>query len=146
MAFAPHIPPIQAHLCVRGGVEAIVFYEKAFGAETTMKHMAEDGVRVMHANLAMFGGEIMLHDDFPEFGGDVASPLSRGGASMAVNVNLKSAADVDRAMQRAADVGATIIMPASDVFWGARYGRLRDPFGHVWAFNASQAGREGQTD
>jgi PhnB protein len=39
-------------------------------------------------------------------------------------------------MARAQQAGATITLPASDVFWGARYGRLRDPFGHVWAFNA----------
>ena len=27
-------------------------------------------------------------------------------------------------------------MPPEDVFWGARYGRVRDPFGHVWSFGA----------
>ena len=41
--------------------------------------------------------------------------------------------------RRAEAAGAEIFMPASDVFWGARYGRLRDPFGHVWAFNAPLA-------
>lgn len=136
MAFGPNPPPIQAHLCVKGGLDAIAFYAKAFGATETMKQIAEDGRRVLHANLAMFGGEIMLHDEFPEFGPDLLAPTTRGGASLAINVNLPTAADVDAAMKRAADAGATVTMPAEDAFWGSRYGRIRDPFGHVWAFNA----------
>jgi uncharacterized glyoxalase superfamily protein PhnB len=24
-------------------------------------------------------------------------------------------------------------MPLEDMFWGDRYGQLRDPFGHVWS-------------
>jgi len=87
MAFAPKPPPIQAHICVKGGPEAIDFYTKAFGAECPL---AEDGKRVVHANIELFGSEVMLHDEFPEFGGDVLSPPSRGGASMAMNINLPS--------------------------------------------------------
>ncbi|MGF7008256.1 VOC family protein [Aminobacter sp. BE322] len=136
MAFEPDIPPIQVHLCVKGGKEAIAFYEKAFDAVETFEQMAEDGVRVLHANLAMFGSEVMLHDEFPEFGTDVLSPLTRGGASLTVNINLKTPAEVDRAIVKAAAAGAAITMPPGDMFWRARYGRVRDPFGHVWAFNA----------
>jgi PhnB protein len=72
-------------------------------------------------------GPVMLHDEYPEFGGDVLSPSSRGGASVAININLP---------KPAASAGAEVVMAAQDVFWGARYGRVRDPFGHVWAFNA----------
>ncbi|GAA2886966.1 VOC family protein [Aminobacter sp. P9b] len=136
MAFEPEIPPIQVHLCVKGGKEAIAFYEKAFDAVETFEQMADDGVRVLHANLAMFGSEVMLHDEFPEFGADVLSPLSRGGAGMTVNINLKLPGEVDQAIERAVAAGAEITMEPDDVFWGARYGRIRDPFGHVWAFNA----------
>ncbi|WP_442580898.1 VOC family protein [Mesorhizobium sp. ASY16-5R] len=136
MAFEPDIPPIQVHLCVKGGQEAIAWYEKAFGAVETFQQMAEDGERVMHANLTMFGSEIMLHDEFPELAPDVMSPPSRGGAGLTVNVNLAFPIDVDRAIKRAASAGAKITMPVGDQFWGARYGRIRDPFGHVWAFSA----------
>ncbi|AZO80773.1 MULTISPECIES: VOC family protein [unclassified Bosea (in: a-proteobacteria)] len=139
MAFGPNPPPIQAHICVKGGDAAIAFYENAFGAECTFKAMADDGQRVMHANLALFGGEVMLHDEFPEFGGDVMAPSSHGGASIAISINLPTPADVDAAIARAEAAGANVVMPASDVFWGARYARLRDPFGHVWAFNAPLA-------
>lgn len=139
MAFEPDIPPIQVHLCVKGGKEAIAFYEKAFDAVETFEQMADDGVRVLHANLAMFGSEVMLHDEFPELGADVLSPDSREGASLTINVNLKTPAEVDRAVVKAAAAGAAITMPPGDMFWGARYGRVRDPFGHVWAFNAPLA-------
>lgn len=136
MAVGPNPPPLQAHLCVKGGNDAIAFYEKAFGAQCNFKVMADDGLRVMHANLALFGSEILLHDEFPEFGGHVLAPGGHGSASVALNVNLPAPADVDAALARAEAAGAEVFMPPSDVFWGARYGRLRDPFGHVWAFNA----------
>jgi PhnB protein len=139
MAFGRNPPPVQVHLCVRNGNAALAFYAKAFGAEVTFKQMADDGARVLHANLALFGGEVMLHDEFPEYGGDVLSPESRGGASMAININRPHAADVDAAIARAAQAGADVTLPPSNTFWGARYGRIRDPFGHVWAFNAPQS-------
>ncbi len=63
-----------------------------------MKARAEDGVRVLHANLAVFGTEVMLHDEFPEFGGDVLAPPSRGGASLTISVNRSSPEDVDAAI------------------------------------------------
>lgn len=137
MAYPPNIPPIQPHICVKGGSDAIRFYEEAFGARATERHMADDGVRIFHANLEMFGSEIMLHDEFEEFGTDVMAPTTRGGASMTINVNLQAPAEVDAAIERAEAASAAVILPAQDVFWGARYGKVRDPFGHVWAFNAA---------
>ncbi|GGE27105.1 hypothetical protein GCM10007276_00300 [Agaricicola taiwanensis] len=136
MAFGPTPPAIQVHLCVTRGNEAIRFYEKAFDGVCTMKQMADDGVRVMHANIDLFGSEIMLHDEFPEHDSEVLSPLNRQGASVAININLPAAEDVDAAMARAEKAGAVVIMAPQDTFWCARYGRLRDPYGHVWAFNA----------
>ena len=136
MAFEPDIPPVQVHLCVKRGKSAIAFYEEAFGAIETYEQMAPDGERVMHANLSMFGTEVMLHDEFPEFGNDVLSPESRGGAGLTINVNLRAPAEVDRAVERAVAAGASLSMPVADMFWGARYGKVKDPFGHVWAFNA----------
>ena len=40
------------------------------------------------------------------------------------------------AIARAVAVGAIVTMPASDTFWVMRYGRVRDPYGYVWAFGA----------
>ena len=105
MAFGPNPPPIQVHLCVKGGDAAIAFYEQAFGASCTFKKMAEDGKRVLHANIAMFGGEVMLHDEFPEYHGNVLSPISRGGASIVTHINLSEPSGVDNAVSRAEAAG-----------------------------------------
>jgi len=136
VAFGPNPPPIQAHICVKGGTDAIAFYKKAFGAECPFHALAEDGKRVMHANIEVFGGEVMLHDEFPEFGGGILSPSSRGGASVTISINLPKPWDVNAAIARAEAAGANVVLRAEDTFWGARYGQIQDPFGHIWAFNA----------
>ena len=41
--------------------------------------------------------------------------------------------DVDAAFKRAVDAGAKAVMPPTDMFWGDRFGKLVDPFGHQWA-------------
>jgi PhnB protein len=41
--------------------------------------------------------------------------------------------DVDSAFERAVKAGANVEMPVADMFWGDRYGKLRDPFGHKWS-------------
>jgi PhnB protein len=84
----------------------------------------------------MFGGEVMMHDEFPEFGKDVQSPSSLGGASMTINVNRPQPSDVDAIVEKARAAGATVIVEPQDAFWGSRYATVRDPYGHVWAFNA----------
>jgi PhnB protein len=136
MAFGPNPPPIQAYIAVKNGVKAIAFYEKAFGAVCTFKKMADDNRRVMHANLAVFGSEIMIHDEFPEFGGILMSPATRGGASVGIHINLPQPPDVDVAVTRAGQAGAVVVFQPEDTFWGARYAQVRDPSGHIWAFNA----------
>ena len=129
-------PPIQTYLIVKGGSAAIEFYKRAFGAEETFRHMADDGKRVMHANLALFGGQIMLSDEFTEIAHDVTAPSDDHKSTVTIHINLASREAVDSAMEKAAKQGAEITMPADDMFWGARYGRLRDPFGHVWSFSS----------
>lgn len=143
MAFGPNSSKIQAHICVKGGRDAIAFYEKAFGARCVFKQVADDGGCILHANLELFGGEVMLHDEFPEFGPDAQAPTTLGGASVAINVDLGAPEEVDAAVERAVAAGAELTCPAGDQFWGARYGRIRDPFGHIWAFNAPLQTRTG---
>ena len=35
--------------------------------------------------------------------------------------------------EQAVHAGAKITMPLEDTFWGDRYGKLEDPFGHSWS-------------
>jgi PhnB protein len=127
---------VTAYLTVDGGLDAIALYERAFGAELLTREMADDGARVLHAALDVFGTMIMLSDEFPEFDSDTKAPASLGATTFTLHVGFDDPAQVDAAIAKAAAAGCTVTMPAMDAFWGMRYGRLKDPFGHAWAFGA----------
>jgi PhnB protein len=126
---------IVPHLIVQGGLEAIEFYKKAFGAVESDRMMAEDGKRVLHAELAFNEGAVKLSDSFPEMGGYTAAP-GPGATPVTVHLDFKKPKHVDQAIEQAVEAGAIVILLAQDTFWGARYGRVRDPFGHLWALHA----------
>ncbi len=128
--------PVQVYLTVRNGLDAIAWYEKTFGATQDMLQMADDEKRVLHATLALFGGHVMLSDEFPEFESYVVAPPSKNGTTVTVHINLADRDTVDKTFADAAASGAKITMPAAEMFWGAYYGRLVDPFGHSWSFAA----------
>lgn len=128
---------LGAYLTIDGAAAAIEFYKKAFGAEEVMRMPSDDGQKLMHADLKVFGQQVLLADEFPEFG-NVKSPKALGGTTFNMIVGLDAPADVDAAIAKAAAAGAEVVMPAEDQFWGARFGMVRDPFGHLWAFNADK--------
>ena len=118
------------HLFVNGGAAAIDFYAAAFGAVEVSRTPGEDG-RLMHAAMRIGDSMLFLSDDFPELCGGVSrAPAGPAGVTLHLCVP-----DVDAAMARAAAAGAAVTMPPADVFWGDRYGQLRDPFGHAWSFS-----------
>jgi PhnB protein len=123
------------HLVVDGAAEAIEFYKAALGAVETGRHAADDGKRLMHAEVEVNGAKIYLMDDFPEFrdtyGSHVLPPKSAGSTSVTLHLDVENC---DAAVERAAAAGATVIMPPEDAFWGARYAQIVDPFGHSWSF------------
>lgn len=43
--------------------------------------------------------------------------------------------DADRTVERAVAAGARLMLPVQEMFWGARYGKLMDPYGHEWGIN-----------
>jgi len=114
-------------LTVRDAVRAIEFYKQAFGAEERGVMKGPDG-KVMHAELKIGDSIIMLSDEFPDYG--ALSPQTSGGAGMGLHIYLDG---VDAAFDRAVKAGAQVEMPVSDQFWGDRYGKLKDPFGHKWS-------------
>jgi PhnB protein len=121
-----------AHLVCDPCADAIEFYRRAFGAEEVDRVPAPDGRRIVHAAVRIGGSFVFLVDDFPEFsGGKASSPKALNGTPVTIH---RYVADCDAAIKRAADAGATILMPAQDMFWGDRYGVVTDPFGHNWSF------------
>jgi PhnB protein len=125
---------LTPYLTVRDGAGAIEFYKTAFDATELSRHATPDGKKLMHAHLKLpGGGEFMLSDDFPEFNdGHGRAPDVIGGSPVTLHITLENA---DPAWQRAVAAGAIVTMPLADQFWGDRYGRLRDPFGHEWSMS-----------
>jgi PhnB protein len=132
--------PVQVvtpHLVVNDGNAAIEFYKKALGASVAMRMPAQDGKRLMHSEIHVNGARIFVMDDFPEQRCsegmmDAVFPPDRiKGTSVTIHLEVDNC---DAAVKRAAEAGATVTMPPWDAFWGARYGRIIDPFGHSWSF------------
>ncbi|MCV7220921.1 VOC family protein [Mycolicibacterium elephantis] len=124
-------PAVSPMLTVSDGAAAIDFYVKAFDAEELGRVPAADGKRLLHAALRINGTMVMLNDDFPEMNdGKSVTPEALGGSPVTIHLTVT---DVDAKFQQAIDAGATVVMPLDDMFWGDRYGEVRDPFGHMWS-------------
>ena len=82
----------------------------------------------MHAMIRIGDSPIMLVDEFPEWGS--FGPKALKGSSVTIHLYVE---DVDAAVARAVGAGAKITMPLEDMFWGDRYCKLEDPFGHHWS-------------
>ena len=114
-------------LAVNGIDRAIEHYKAAFGAQEKVRLTgADDGV-VLHAELKIGNSVIFLTEEDPALG--IFSPASLGGSPTLVHLYVE---DVDTAWARALAAGAVEVMPLVDTYWGDRFGKLADPFGHVW--------------
>ena len=121
------------HLIVSDGVAALEFYKNTFNAEFGDKMMAPDGRRLMHGEVVLDGHKIFVSDEFSESeGGSCKSPQTLGGTDVRITLQVD---DADAIVTRAVAGGARVLMPVQDMFWGARYGRIVDPFGHEWGIN-----------
>lgn len=123
------------HLVCGNCAQAIEFYKKAFDAVEVSRMPGPDG-RLMHAEVRIGGRPLFLVDDFPEYcGGKSQSPQGLGGTSVTIHRYVENC---DAAIGKAVDAGATVRMPAQDMFWGDRYGQIVDPFGHCWSIATHQ--------
>jgi len=121
------------HLIVSDGLAAIDFYKKLFGAEEGHRMMAADGKRLMHGEIVLGGHKFFLSDHFEAGeGGTLKSPQTLGGTCVRITIEVE---DADGLVERAVAAGARLLMPVQTFFWGARYGKILDPFGHEWGIN-----------
>lgn len=120
---------VTPYLSVRDAGQAIDFYKRAFGAREKTR-MEMPGGKIGHAEIRVGGAEIFLADEFDE--NDTKSPATLGGSSVSIHLYV---ANVDRAFDRAVAAGAKPLMPPADMFWGDRFGKLQDPFGHSWSMS-----------
>ena len=114
-------PPVAPYLTVSPALAAIAFYTTVFDARQRALMPSFDGMRIMHCELLINEGSIMLADAFPEFG-QTRVPLP-----------------VDEIFAKAISLGAKGETNPTNSFWGTRVATFRDPFGHRWILNAPLA-------
>ena len=118
---------VTPHLICAGAADAIEFYKRAFNAVETGRMPGPQG-KLIHAAIRIGDSVVMLVDEFPDWGS--FGPKSLKGSPVTLHLYVE---DVDAFVAHAAAAGAKITMPLQDMFWGDRYCKLEDPFGHQWS-------------
>lgn len=118
---------VTPYLAVNDARGAIDFYKRAFGA-TEHERMDAPGGKIAHVELKIGDSKIMLSDEMP--GSGTRSPKSLGGTTAGIFLYVEN---VDSVFKQAVSAGAKVDMQLADQFWGDRYGRLTDPYGHSWS-------------
>lgn len=117
---------VTPYMAIRDAAKAIDFYQKAFGAKEKFR-LAEPSGRIGHAELDFDGATLMLSDEFPEY--EIRGPETIGATSFTIHLHVD---DADAVIARAVELGAKLLRPPQDQFYGERSGTVRDPFGHEW--------------
>jgi PhnB protein len=118
---------VTPHLICAGAADAIEFYKKAFGAVELARLPGPQG-KLMHAMIRIGDSAVMLVDEMPQWG--ALGPKSLKGSPVTIHLYVEN---VDATVEHAVKAGAKVTMPVDDMFWGDRYGKLEDPFGHHWS-------------
>ena len=118
---------VTPHLVCAGAADAIDFYKRAFGAVEEAR-LPGPGGKIMHAMVRINGSAVMLVDENLEWG--MLGPKALKGTPVTIHLYVE---DVDAFVARAEKAGAKVTMPVADMFWGDRYGKIEDPFGHHWS-------------
>jgi PhnB protein len=119
---------VTPYLAINGAGLAIEWYKRAFGAKELTREATPDG-KLIHSRMKIGDSIVMLSDVFP---GGQKDPLQLGGTSITLHIYSNN---VDALWKRAVEAGAKVDMELDDMFWGERYGRLTDPFGHAWSMS-----------
>ena len=119
-------PSLLPYLVVADAHAAIDFYVRAFGAREAFRLDDKEG-RIGHAELDLGTGRLMLASPYPEMGALPPAPGQPSPIALTLYV-----LDVDQVVATASALGAEILSPPEDQFYGDRVARLRDPSGHHW--------------
>lgn len=114
---------VRPKLVVRGADDALQFYTRVFGARLVERYTMGDVV--VHAELDLGGSTVLVKEE--DETDPAPSTLGRPGVLIDVVTD-----DPDELAEVAQDNGATVVFAISDQPYGARGGRIRDPFGHEW--------------
>jgi len=123
----PGLHTVTPHLICAGAADAIDFYKKAFGAVELSRIPGSDG-KIMHASIRIGDSVIMLNDENVQWG--TLGPKHLKGSPVTIHLYVEN---TDATFEQAVRAGATATMPPADMFWGDRYAKIEDPFGHQWS-------------
>ncbi len=125
--------------------EAFLFYRGVFGTEFNgplhrfadippapgQPPLAEaDRQLVMHVELPILGGHVLMGTDAPVSMGFTVTP----GNQVHINLEPDTRAEADR-LFTGLSAGGRIEMPLQDMFWGAYFGSFTDRYGVRWMVN-----------
>lgn len=131
----------------RSTEQAFVFYRSVFGGDFTGPiHRFGDGPAapgqpplavadrdlVMHVELPILGGHVLMGTDAPE---SMGLSLVHGN-NYYINLEPDTRAETDR-LFHALSANGKVDMPLQDMFWGGYFGSLTDQFGVRWMFNCA---------
>jgi PhnB protein len=117
---------LTPYIVVDDAADAIDFYRNVFGAEEEFRMDGPDG-NVGHATLLFGDSRLMLADPIPGAPYHAPGVAYRPAGALYVYVD-----DVDAVFERAVAAGATAEASPEDMFWGDRWCRVEDPYGHLW--------------
>jgi len=114
---------ITPSLTCKNAAAAIEYYKQALGAQELFRMPSSDG-RIGHAELMIGDSRFMVNDEF--------MPMATIGAGYKPVYLFVYVEDADAVFDNAVKNGAKVDMPLTNQFWGDRFGRVTDPFGHQW--------------
>jgi PhnB protein len=117
---------IIPRLVCRDPAAAIDFCAGSFGAIERLRRPGPDG-RVAHAMLTIGPAMLMIEGEWPTL--PSRAPQADGSSPVVLYVYVE---DVDRTVERAVALGAKVLVPLQNQFWGDRIAWIMDPSGHVW--------------
>jgi PhnB protein len=123
---------LSPHLFVRDADTAVGFYAEAFGAAELLRSTLPDGT-LLFVELAVGPARLLVSEETPSLG--ALAPPTVGGTPMLLLLEVD---DPDNVARRAVWAGAEVEMPVREMFFGERYGIVRDPFGHRWALSTAR--------
>jgi PhnB protein len=119
---------ITPHLVIHGAAAAIDFYKKVLGATEVMRMPMGPAGKIGHAHLHIGTSNLFLADDFPDMGSCAPAPGTPSPVPLHLYVE-----DCDKIFNQAVAAGAKPLMPPANMFWGDRFCKFQDPFGHGWS-------------
>jgi PhnB protein len=128
--------------------EAFNFYKSVFGGEfggggiarfsdiPSSEEMpplpAEDQNLIMHIELPIVGGHVLMGTDAPESMGFTVT----FGNNISINLEPDTKEETKKLFDALAE-GGKVTMELQDMFWGAYFGSCTDKFGVQWMFNCA---------